>query len=288
MTTDEGQSFAHSASLLNFRAGDTTPIRVWSHAADDESSPRSTWTGLWEMEYPNDPTLSPFLRFGINNVDGEGFAVWRAAAFALCEGLERIVIPAYYRDEAAAQLGVKRESVELIRWEYEVDNDQPAIARADKGFVAARSCVPMRPAPDAFERSNAALAGAFRISTLEQFDAVDVAVSGDASSEVTILGLDGPDRVAEVLAGLRQRRRPKLHKLLEPGEVFVDVSIVRDRFLGQTSYLIVKAHDDRSEQIRSVAAYYNDAWNSYLQRVDDITTFEEFASAIEQLRAPPK
>lgn len=275
-------------ALLNFVRVDKESIFTWVHSAGDDDAPEPVWPGLWEMSYPEDRRVSPYFRFGINNGDGEGLAVWRSAAFAMCRGLTSLAIPSYHRDRAAAMLGRDREQVDLIEWEYEVDNENGDIERADKGFVPGRACVPMSPEPDEFQRRNRTRAGLFEVQSLDDFTALEIAVSGDVSSEVAVLAIDGSRDRDWVLASLRSDTRPRLDELLQPGECFVDVSIVRDRFLGQTSYLIMKSVNDLDDRVRAVAQHYNRAWDTYLRKVDTISTFEEFALAMEDLLAPPR
>jgi hypothetical protein len=77
--------------------------------------------------------------------------VWRAFAWALTASRTRLAIPAYYRDDAAQLLGLDRHAVPLIRWEYDVDVEQPEWTADDDGFASGRARVPLRPAPDAWK-----------------------------------------------------------------------------------------------------------------------------------------
>lgn len=93
--------------------------------ADKSDMPGPLWPGLWEQEYSDDADLNPWRRYVVNNNEGEALAVWRALAWEFTAGLSRFVIPTYYRDEAAQLQGIDRAAVQLVRWEYEVDLEQP-------------------------------------------------------------------------------------------------------------------------------------------------------------------
>jgi hypothetical protein len=187
--------------------------------ADETDLPGPAWPGLWELDYPEEPDLNPWHRHAINNSDGEALAVWRALAWELTAGRSRFAIPAYYRDEAARFLGVDREAVRLVRWEYEVDVEQPEWLTADVGFVPARSCVPLRPAPDPWQWDHAGFAGLFELASFRHLTDLDLAVAGDASSELTLFALRDPGRADFLAAALNQADRPFLADILQPGDI---------------------------------------------------------------------
>ena len=274
-------------SILPFVNHSAGPLVTYAIAAADDDIQRPLWPGLWELDYPEDKTLSPYLRFGINNGDGEHLAVWRAAAWAMVRNLSVCCIPMYYRDDAASMLSVSPERIRFIDWEYEVDNEKPTLDTADEGFVPGRSCVPIRPQPTEYERSNAGRAGLFDIYSFDELTLIELAVAGDATSEIALFGLAGERRRSELLDALRGTRRPVLNDVLGPNERFVDLSVVRDRFGGLTSYFIVRSFDPNiHDVVRSVAAHFDAAWEQYVAEVSTITTFEDFGAAMGRLLAP--
>ncbi|MEU8264820.1 hypothetical protein AB0C02_29915 [Micromonospora sp. NPDC048999] len=254
--------------------------------ADEADLPGPAWSGLWEQDYPEDPGMNPWHRHGVNNNDGEALAVWRVLAWALTAGRSRFAIPAYYRDEAAQLLGVDRGAVQLVRWEYEVDVEQPEWHTADVGFVPARACVSRWPAADRWEHGHAEFAGLFGLGSFRDFTNLDLAVSGDASSEVTLFALSDPARAGFLAASLNQIDRPYLAEILQPGDIFVDLAVGHDRGTGASSYLTVKAAE-ATEVVGQLADHFSRAFRRYLDRVGQIRTFEEFHAAIDDLLAPP-
>ncbi len=66
--------------LFDFRH--TADAGVHTYSCSASVTLEAVWPGLWEQEYPRDSNLNPYLRFGINNGDGEPQAVWRAFAWA--------------------------------------------------------------------------------------------------------------------------------------------------------------------------------------------------------------
>ncbi|GAA1810392.1 hypothetical protein GCM10009682_35050 [Luedemannella flava] len=258
-------------------------LHTYVAAVSGADVPSPAWPGLWEQDYPTDPELSPFFRFGVNNVGGEALAVWRALAWALTEGRQRRATPSYYREKAALLLGVDRAAVPLVLWEYKVDAERDTWADADIGFVPARSCVRLQPPPDPWEREHADFAGLFALTEFRQLTALDVAVSFDLSSEVTLFGVADPQRLQTALAGVM---RPCLAELLHPGDLVVDLSIVRDIEAGGMSFLSVRSPEPLAA-VATLADHYSDAFRRYRDRVADLKTFDDFAAAMTELLAPP-
>ncbi|MFY1652145.1 hypothetical protein ACN27J_14770 [Solwaraspora sp. WMMB762] len=259
-------------------------LHVYVARPTEAELPGPAWTGLWEQDYPEEPYRNPWRRYAINNNDGEALAVWRAFAWALTAGRSRYAIPAYYRDQAAQLLGIDREAVQLVRWEYEVDSESSEWPAADVGFVPGRACVPMRPPPDQWERDHAGFAGLFTLDSFDDLLNLHLAVAGDASSEVTLFALSDPDRAELLAAALNQDDRPDLADILQPGDIFVDLTVAHD--LGFTSTLTVKA-TEAVEEIDQLADHFSQAFRRYLGKLDRIDSFGEFCEAIDDLLAPP-
>ena len=83
-------------------------------------------------------------------------------------------------------------------------------------------------------------AGLFELSSFEDLACVDRAVSFDASSEIAVFGLEPgeADRLPDVLS---REARPDLSACFGERGVLVDLCVVRDRFPGTTSYLVVRS-----------------------------------------------
>lgn len=248
--------------------------------------PDPLWPGLWEQEYSDDADLNPWCRYAINNSDGEALAVWRALAWELTAGRSRFAVPAYYRDEAAQLRGMNREAVQLVRWEYEVDVEQPDWLTADIGFVPARACVPLRPMLDPWQREHAGFAGLFNVTSFRHLTDLALAVAGDATMEITLFALHDPGRATVLASTLNQAHRPDLTEILQPGDIFVDLAVVHDLGAGAASYLTIKTPEP-TDEVDHLAEHFSEAFRRYTNQASRIRTFNEFHNALDHLLAPP-
>lgn len=244
------------------------------------------WPGLWELEYGDEPERNPFLSFGVNNGEGESLAVWRALAWTMTEKTNRIGLPAYYRDDAARNLGLGKADAILVPWEYEVDLEHGDFSEANRGFVPARSCVQITPPPETWERDHQGFAGLFELGTFADLTALEHAVGFDATSEISIFGLSG--RAATELAQvLRTQARPHLDEVLSEGDVFVDLSVTRDRFPGTHSFLCFAARRDLSAELAAKTDHFESQWATYSREVDGLTDLQDFTTAMTRLLQMP-
>lgn len=275
--------------FLQFTYCQRDDLHTYTIVAGDEETPGPVWPGLYQP-FPEDRHLNPYWRHGINNYDGEALAVWRAVAWAITAGSHRFAIPVYYRDEAAALLG-RSGATTMVRWEYRVDIEQSDPIVADRGFVPARACITFRPGGDQWQREHQGLAGLFAVRSFSELTALDLAVGNDARSEITLFGLGGGSAGAPCFDALRdalnRRDRPHLAEILRAGEVFVDLTIARDRFVGNTSYLTVKTVEPAHELVFGLADHYRNAYHRYVTRVDQLRSLADFHDAIEDLLTPP-
>ncbi|WP_431728063.1 hypothetical protein [Verrucosispora sp. TAA-831] len=212
--------------------------------------------------------------------------MWRALTWELTAGRSRFAIPAYYRDEAAQLRSVGREAVRLVRWEYEVDVEQSEWLSADVGFVPARACVPLRPAPGLWQREHAGFAGLFTLASFRHLTDLALAVGGDATSEITLFALHDPGRTRLLASTLNQAHRPDLAEILQPGDIFVGLSVVQDLGAGAASYLTVKT-PEATDKVEHLAWHFSEAFRRYANAASQIRTFDEFRSAIDDLLAQP-
>lgn len=235
--------------LFNFRHEMRAGLHVYVSTAGDDTLAGPLWSGL-QPPYALEPRANPWFRFGINNADGEDLAVWRALAWALTEGSERYALPTYDRDQVAAKMHVPRHEVVLVRWEYRIDVRQNTFGEADIGFVPAKACVRTHPSPDQWELEHRHEAGIFHLSSFADLTVIDVVLSTDVTSEISIFALHAGMRRAEQLIDvLRGTDRPQLAEALRRGDIFVDLAVVRDRFLGYTSYFTVASPDDIGDRL---------------------------------------
>lgn len=261
-------------------------LHTYVMSVDTDDTPESAWPGLWEQDYPENPHLNPYLRFGVNNGDGEGLLLWRAVAWAITRtAATRWAIPCWHRDFTAMQLGVSREHATLVDWEYEVLIHPDDEGRVDLGFVPARTGLSIRPAPDDWERAHEHEAGLFRLNSFEDLTHLEHGTSNDAESEITIFGLANEDP-SDLTKALRGARRPRLDEVLAPGDIFVDLTVVRDRFPDLASRLTVRSHTDIGAHVRDISETANSAYSNYLDGASQIKTFEQFSAAMVEMIGP--
>jgi hypothetical protein len=242
------------------------------------------WRGLQDLApYPDDPQLNPMDLFCVGNAVGERLAVWRAMAWAITHGLRRCGIPQWDRDHAAMGLGVDREALRLVRWEYDLD-----VADGDLGFVPASASVRIHPLPGQWEIDHGGFAGLFPLASFDDLTRLDCAVFTNNRAQVTVFGLDG-DRVDELVDALNAPDRPVLADLLRPGEMFVSLATVRDHWMTNwTNRLTVKTLAE-TDLVYRAAQHYSRAYRRYLHALDGMRTLADFRSAASQLLAePPK
>jgi hypothetical protein len=273
--------------LLDFETSTDGDV-VWHVVtASDESAFGPLWPGLREGPWPEEESgLSPWHRFAINNQDGESLAVWRAFAWATTSAPLRVALPRYDRDQVARCLGAARDEVALVRWEYSLDYEEQSFAAANKGFQPARSSITIRPEPDAWERGHRDFAGLFEVPHLSTLHTIDIGVSFDVASELSLFGVAASSfsAVQEKLSGLE---RPSLREVLGEDDTFAHLTIVRDRFIGHHSYLALASRHDRSVEIANLVRVFSERWEAYRRVVGSITTHHDFADAMERLLSEP-
>jgi hypothetical protein len=273
--------------LFRFEARQIDGVYQYVSRAQDAEIPDPLWPGLMDT-YSDDRRVNPWWRYGINNADGEALAVWRALAWAVTAGTDRWAVPSYYRDEAADHLDRPRDDPSLVSWEYCVDTSKPTFEAADLGYVRARTAA-LAVGPDEWSGADRGRAGLFHLFTFDELTALDRAVGFDASSEIVLYGLGdraaGPDRLAALLD--RPHRPPTVGEILGPLDLFVDLSIVRDRFLGHFSYLTIRSRSDIAATLSSLVEHYESAFQAYARGVSSLMTFEDFCVAIDELLAVP-
>lgn len=257
---------------------------TWVLAVPVDRHPEPCWPGLWELEYPEDEG-NPYRAYGVNNSDGEFFHLLRAVAWATTSGV-RLVVGNYYRDQVAGALGLPRDGAVMTAWEYQVEESEPDLTQAVQGYVKARACVPIRPAPDRWQATYADKAGLFQISTFRQFSAVDVAVAGDASSEITMYCLPNASRCSVLAAALTGSEPPSTQHILDIAHRLIDLTQVRDLYSTGASRLVIHSHHDEDRRLREITAAARAAWNQYQRSVTQLRSFDDFHQAMKALTAP--
>ncbi|MFC4069912.1 hypothetical protein [Actinoplanes subglobosus] len=273
--------------FLTFEHGHRDGLHSYTVTVGESDLTGRVWPGLAERgNYPDDPDLNPWHRHAINNQDGEPLAVWRALTWALAEGRSRHVIPSFLRDEVASCLGVDREDMLMVRWEYQVDIELADRGLADYGFVPARTSKLLRSGPDTWDRDHIGFAGLFEVNRFRQLVDIDRVLAGDNASELTVFGLRDPGRRGVLVAALSRDERPELAAVLEPGEIFVDMAVIRESGAGISNHLTVKA-PEAIPQVERLADHFSRAFRRYRDRAGRIHTLNDFHAAIDDLLAPP-
>lgn len=234
------------------------------------------WAGLYQ-EWPEGPT--PWTEYAVNNDNTEEIAVYLGLIWRVTAGRTRYGIATYYRDEAAAIL---RQEPRLIDWEYEVDADELDHGRRDHGFVPGRSCVPIRPAPTAWQSEHAAQAGMFSIAEPRDLAGLLQATMLDASAEVLIFGVEpGPDRLTALARSLSGATRPSLAAILRPGDVFIDLTVGVD--LGYYDSITIASHADLTARLHHLAGDYDQRIAGYEAKADGLPGMPAFLAAMQDL-----
>ncbi|UAL29580.1 hypothetical protein K8W59_17825 [Nocardioides rotundus] len=254
--------------------------------ASDMDIVEPLWSGLWELGYGDDPRLNPFLRFGINNGEGEWLAVWRALAWVMTAGTNRVGLPAYYRDDAARNLGVDRTKATLIPWEYEVDLEKSTFTEANIRFIRARSAVHINPPPTEWEYDHRRLAGLVDLATFGDLTQLELAGGFDATSEISLFGVAGGDSQS-LGSRLNTVQTPMLSEVLDDRDVFADLSVTRDRFPDTHSYFAFASHQDLTAPLLEKSNRFEAQWATYRRDYSSFTTLEDFADGVERLLCMP-
>jgi hypothetical protein len=102
------------------------------------------------------------------------------------------------------------------------------------------------------------------------------ATIGDAAAEVSVFAVQDRDRL---LAGLRSGDRPDLTDLLQPGDVFADLTIGVDEPYSDS--IIVVSPDDLSTRIREVITHAQRRIAEY--QPDELADMSAFLDAMGRL-----
>jgi hypothetical protein len=235
--------------VIRFESDRLGGLHRYSYLPGEDVPVDDPWPGLFEEWSENGVFLSrtPMTEYAVTNTNCEEVAVYLGLLWRLTEGGHRFAIPTYYRDEATRLLG---RDPQFVDWEYDVEAGAPDVAARDLGFVPGRACVPFRPEPTPWQVEHAGHAGLFDLHAPTDLVAMLRATIGDATAEVSVFAVQDPDRL---LAGLRSRDRPELTDLLQPGDVFADLTIGVDEPYSDS--IIVISPDDLSTRVVEVITH---------------------------------
>jgi hypothetical protein len=124
------------------------------------------------------------------------------------------------------------------------------------------------------------------IRLIRQLTDIDRVLAADNASELTVFGLHHAGRRDILAAALNRSDRPEPVTLLEPGEVFVHLAMVREAGAGVASHLTVKTPEANPEVDR-LAGHFSQAFRRYRDLAGRIRTLDDFHAAIDDLLAPP-
>ncbi|MBN6054086.1 hypothetical protein JYK22_19250, partial [Nonomuraea sp. RK-328] len=202
--------------------------------------------------------------------------------WAFTAGRHRYAVPDGERDQTIHHLS--RRDFDLIRWEYEIDAEQPDWPGRDHGFVAAHNVLPMGGAATAWQRAHQHEAGLFPVRDLRQLTDLTLCTLSDSEGNVNLYGLADLARKDRLLEALRGRTRPEPASLLAPGDVFVDITIGCD--LGDHDSLLVVAPGDRRRHWQEIIDEYRGRVHAYEEAVGSFRTVEDLFSALDALQRP--
>ncbi|MFC5001993.1 hypothetical protein ACFPIJ_29690 [Dactylosporangium cerinum] len=145
-------------------------------------------------------------------------------------------------------LGIDREVMLLVRWEYDID-----VEGRDLGFVLARASVRIHPPPHQWEIDHGGFARLFPLSSFDALTGLDSAFYSTNRAQVTVFGLAG-DRFQALAGALNTLQRPVLADILQPGEIFVSMATVRDAWMTNwTNSLTIKTVSETNVLYRAAA-----------------------------------
>jgi hypothetical protein len=232
------------------------------------------WVRLFETFDPQGMQDSEYLMGAEHK---EETAVYLGLAWGLSEGLERFVIPNYYRDEAAKLTGLP---FEFVNWEYDVDTDTGPRPPIDRGFVPARAVTHLWPPPSEQQVGHQHEAGLFHVQELAQLINSHTATVGDASSEVTLFCLK-PGRRGNLVEFLRSPSRPELAHFLADGELFIDIVLGID--MGFNDSLLIKSTTDIAAQVHELSQRFEQAVAGYERSAPNLRTLKQALRLLHDL-----
>jgi hypothetical protein len=261
---------------IRFDAAVENGVNVYRYLPGADVPVEVHWTGLYQ-EWPEDRT--PWTEYAVNNGNTEEIAVYLGLIWRVTAGLARYGIATYYRDKAAVIL---HQEPRLIDWEYEVAAEELDPGRRDHGFVPGRSCVPIRPAPTAWQSEHVAQTGMFSIAEPRDLVGLLRATLLDASAEVVIFGVEpGPDRLAALTRSLSGAARPSLAAVLRSGDVFTDLTVGVD--LGYCDSITIASHADLTARLHHLAGDYDQRIADYEAKVGGLPGTPAFLAAMRDL-----
>lgn len=221
----------------------------------------------------SDRSRNPVYRFGFTLGDeGERLAVWRAIAWAITEGTARYAITFYLPQDFPRRPLDDVGDGDLVR-----------------GLAWSTSDPPPRPPgwprywdwkADRFEGESLFDLGSW--SDLTTF--VEPLYSSDFF-EIAIFGLTAEDGFPRLIKRLRLTRHPLFDEVFDRDDVLVYFAVGMETDI--QSHLCIKARRPLPE-VEALSRHYRAAFLSYQDKIGEITDFEQFATAVEQLLAPPE
>jgi len=269
-------------------------LHTYRYCAEDGPFERS-WLGLevgsdWSEAAATHST--PLDVWAVGSA-GEEVALYLAFAWRISAGTQglpnfrRFVIPRFHR---VAGMYAAGEPYAMVNWEHQVDelgtntNDC-----AIRGFVPARSLVRLGPEPGPWERENADRAGLFEVFTFAQLKTM-MRMLDDATATINLFAprderLDRGTRTTPRSLLLAQRLmadgRPRMADLLEPGELFIDLTVGFDP--GYTDMLVIQSPVQIEDRLDPLVAEYETAIERYERELDSIASVAEFNQRLGQL-----
>lgn len=239
-----------------------------------------SWKGLYESEPYEDELKNPYYNFAINNNLSEDNIIFSTFIWQILKDKNSFGIPCYYRDDAKEIL---KKDFDFIAWEYDLEYDEYEIRMTepkDNGFVKGRSCIPIRPEPNDWQKENKDLAGLFQIESYSDIIGLELATFGDASSEISFFGLNINDK-NYLIQKLSTSQRPYLIDILEENDIFIDLLIGQD--MGYGTCLSVYSKTDISNNLQKITTDIYNKCKLYEENIDTIKTIDEFINEMKKI-----
>lgn len=158
------------------------------------------------------------------------------------------MVPRFHRETGFVNAG---EPYALIRWEYEVEDDDFGEAGAIRGFVPARSSVRIFPPPGPWEKEHGHLAGMFEASQEEQLVKTFYGLNCDATAGMNIYALENFERAEKVAGVLMGSSRPDVRELLGPADFIAHFGSAIDWTL---AVLVLHSRQDLGDELSQIFA----------------------------------
>ncbi len=242
---------------LQFRLEYSNGLYAFRYTSGVNRIVEKNWPGLFK-DWPQG--RNPFSEFNVNNNNCEEVAIYLGLVWRLSESLTRYGMPCALKDEVARATAPRCEPV---RWKYQIVAEQEGVL-SDRGFVQTaegEGCL-------------------LELRTFKDLVVMQRTTLSDAEAEINIFCLRA-GRGRDLLKALQTKERPKLDRLLDSGEMVVDMVIGVDR--GHYDSILIKSPSNISDRLNQLVQEYANLIADYESKVSQIEDMEQFLMALQSL-----